>query len=168
MHESGATVNETLNIHCTDLTSKDHCIKFYDSELKTPLHINGTFYFFHTRRLTADELQSCEKIFITPNRQNWNTYCTSYDLNERSMLNYEGEITHENHQEYHLVDHEMDDVNISSITATEYDQHIENSTDNDYCAHVYNTPSNPDSESAPALNQIYEISKMMGSIGSVN
>ena len=46
------------------------------------------------------------------------------------MLNYEGEITHENHQEYHLVDHEMDDVNIASIKATTYDQHIDKSTDN--------------------------------------
>ena len=49
-------------------------------------------------RPTDDELQSCEKIFITPNRQHWNPYCTLYELNERSMLNYEGEITQENFQ----------------------------------------------------------------------
>ena len=79
--ESGATVNDTPNIHCTDRTSKDHCITFYDSELNIPLHINGKFYLFHTRRPTANELQSREKILINPDRQHWNPYCTSYELN---------------------------------------------------------------------------------------
>ena len=61
------------------------------------------------------------------------------------MLNYEGYIIQENFKEHHLLDHDMDDVNIASITATAYEQHIDNITDNSYCAHVYNTPSNPDS-----------------------
>ena len=65
------------------------------------------------------------------------------------------------------MDHEIDYVNIASITATAYDQHIYNSTDNSYCARVYNTLSNPDSEFVSALNQRSEISKMMGSISRV-
>ena len=77
------------------------------------------------------------------------------------MLNYEGEITQANCQEHHL-----DDVNISSIIATAYDQHIDNNTDNSYSDHVYNTPSNPGSEFESDLNQRSEISKMMGSICS--
>ena len=81
MLESGATVNDTPTIHCTDPTSNDHCINFSNSDLKIPLHINSIFYFFHTRRPTADELQSYEKIFITPDRQHWNPYFTSYELN---------------------------------------------------------------------------------------
>ena len=81
MREIGSTVNDTPKIHCTDITSKDHCITFSNSELKISLHINGTFSLFRTRRPTADELQSCEKIFIIPNRQHWNPYCKSYDLN---------------------------------------------------------------------------------------
>ena len=63
----------------------------------------------------------------------------------------QGEITQEKFQEHYLVDHEVDYVNISSITATAYDQHIDNSTNNAYCAHVYNTPSNPYSEFASAI-----------------
>ena len=118
MREIGGTLNDTPKIHCTDPTSKDHCIKFSDSELKIPLHINSTFFFFNKRRPTSDELQSCEKIFITPDLQHWNPCCTSYELNERSMLNYDKGITQANHQEHHLVDHDMDDLNISSITAT--------------------------------------------------
>ena len=61
----------------------------------------------------------------------------------------------------------MDDLNIASITTTTYKQHIDKSTDNDYCAHVYTTSSNSDSEFSPALNQRSEISKMMGLICSV-
>ena len=56
----------------------------------------------------------------------------------------------------------MDGLNIVSITNTAYDQHIDNINDNAYCDHFYNTPSNPDSDFASALNQRAEISKMMG------
>ena len=167
MRESGSTVNDTPKIHCTDPPSNDHCITFADRDLKIPLHINGKSYFFHTRRRTADALQSFENIFITTKRQHWNPYCTSYDINEISLLNYEGETTQENCQEHYLVDHEIDDVNIAPIIATAYDQNFDNSIDNAYCDHVYNTPSKPDIEFASALNQRAEISKMMGSIGNV-
>ena len=85
MRESGATVNDTPKIHCTDSTSKYHCTTFAESELKIPFHINGTFYLFHIRRPNSDELQSCDKIFITPECQHWNPYCTSYDINDRYM-----------------------------------------------------------------------------------
>ena len=54
MRESGATVNDTPEIHCTDPTSNYHFITFSDSELKIPLHINGTFSIFHTMRPTAN------------------------------------------------------------------------------------------------------------------
>ena len=50
------------------------------------------------------------------------------------------------------MDHDTDDVNISSITATLYEQKTDNITDNNYCAHVYNAPSNPDSEFVSAIN----------------
>ena len=167
MCESGATVNDTLNIHWTDPTSRYHCIIFSGSKLKIPLHINGTFSFFHTRRTNADELQSCEKIFITPDCQHWNPYHKYYELNDRSILNYEGEITQENLQEHHLVDHDMDDVNVASIRSTVYNKHIENRTGNSYCATVYNIPSNPDSEFVSDINQRAETSKIMWSKGSV-
>ena len=61
----------------------------------------------------------------------------------------------------------MNDVNVASKTATANEKHIDNSTDNVYCAHVYNMLSNPDSELASDINQRAEISKMMVSIGSI-
>ena len=59
----------------------------------------------------------------------------------------------------------MDDLNIASITATSYDHNIDNSANNSYCDHAYNTSSNPDSEFVSALNQRAEIYKMVWSIG---
>ena len=55
----------------------------------------------------------------------------------------------------------MDDLNIASITATSYDHNIDNSANNSYCDHAYNTSSNPDSEFVSALNQRAEIYKMV-------
>ena len=69
------------------------------------------------------------------------------------MLNYKGAITQVNFQEHHLVDHDMDDVNIVSIRATAYDQHIDNITNNAYCDCVYKNPSNPHSLFVSDLNQ---------------
>ena len=83
------------------------------------------------------------------------------------MSNYKGEITQENCQDHHLVDHEIDDVNIASIKVTVYEKHIYKSTVNAYCAHIYNIPSDLDSKFAPAIIQRAEISKIMGLIGSV-
>ena len=61
----------------------------------------------------------------------------------------------------------MDDANIASIRATAYEKHIDNITDNKYCYHFYNMPSEPDIELASSMNQKAEISKIMVSIGSV-
>ena len=87
MREIGSTVNDTPKIHCTDITSKDHCITFSKIDMKIPLHINSTFYIFHKMRPTADEIQSCEKILIPSNHQHCNTYCILYELNEVYMWN---------------------------------------------------------------------------------
>ena len=61
----------------------------------------------------------------------------------------------------------MDDVNIASIIATTYEQHIDNNIENYYGAHVYNMPSNIETEFESVINQRSEISKMMVSISSV-
>ena len=110
---------------------------------------------------TNDNLKACEKIFNNPDRQSWNPYCTLYELSERSLLKYKGDITQVNYQEHHLLDHDMDDVNIVSISATAYKHHIDNSTASAYCAIVYKMPSKTDCEFVSAINQRAEILKMM-------
>lgn len=166
LRESGATVNDTAKIHCNDPDTDDHCISFQDSELKIPLQLNGTFSFFHTRKPTENELSSCDKIFITPDTDHWNPYCTSFALNEQSMLNYEGEMTDPNKRSHHIINHEFEDPDIATITVSAFEANIDDCHSNSFVAnddqiHVY-----PDEQFCNALEQRTEVSKMMGSIGS--
>ena len=93
MQESGATVNDVANIHCPYTSVNDQCISFASSDLWILLNLNGTFSYFHSQSPTQDDLSYCDKMFITPDAQQWNPYCTSFELNERSMLNYAGELS---------------------------------------------------------------------------
>ena len=168
LRESGAMVNDIAKIHCPEPTNNDHCITFEDSDLKIPLHLNGTFSYFHTRKPTQDELQSCDKLFITPDKQHWNPYCTSYALNEHSMLNYEGEITEVERREHHLVDHDFDDADIASVTIEAHDNQVDATISSSFCAISSRKSNIPDDNFVTALNQRTEMSKMMASIGSVS
>ena len=87
MIESGATVNSVAKMCCPYPSIDDHFIPLVSSDLRIPLNLNGTFSYFHIRRPTQDDLSSCDKILITPDTQQWNPYCTSFELNERYMLN---------------------------------------------------------------------------------
>ena len=167
LRESGATVNDTAKIHCKDPTNNDHCITFEDCDLRIPLQLSGTFSYFHTRKPTQDELQTCDKVFITPDRQHWNPYCTSFALNEHSMLNYAGEITEVQRREHHLIDHEMVDATIAAVTVDEYNTNVDSIMDNSFYGIKTNESHIPDNNFAAALNQRTEVSKMMASIGSV-
>lgn len=82
MREGGIIVSEKPKIHSDDPSEDDHCIQFRNHELSIPLRLHGTFSFFHTRMPTEEELQSCNKLFITPDSSHWNPYCTSFGLNE--------------------------------------------------------------------------------------
>ena len=166
MRESSATVNDVPKIHCVDPTSDDHCITFPDSELRIPLHLNGTFSYFHSRKPTQSELEESDKIFITPDRQSWNPYCTSYQLNERSMLNYEGEITHANRREHHLVDHENEDPQVASISSATFNSVVDTNASEAFCSSKQTHFNSLDYGLSNALGQRAEISKVMGSIGS--
>lgn len=160
LRESGALVNDTPKIHCADPTSDDHCISFSDSTLRIPLRLNGTFSYFHTRKPTEEDLQTCDKIFITPDRQHWNPYCTSYEKNERSMINYEGEITTPNRREHHLVDHDREEAHIAAVSSVTYEEQIDDNMNHAFSAEASSC------ELAYALCQRAEISKMMATIGS--
>jgi hypothetical protein len=92
MRNAGVIVNDIPKINCDDPTVSDHCILFNNNNLRIPLQLNGTFSYFHTRKPTDDELQSCDKIFISLDSAQRNPYCTSFALNEESMLDYEGEM----------------------------------------------------------------------------
>ena len=75
MRLAGITVNECPKYQCSEPSDDDHCLIFEDDDLKIHLHLNGIFSYFHTRKPTGDEIQGCEKVFLTPDSSLWNPYC---------------------------------------------------------------------------------------------
>ena len=56
LSESGLTVNDTAMIHLNELSVDDHAIIYPNSDLRTPLHIHGTFSYFSTLMSTPDRI----------------------------------------------------------------------------------------------------------------
>ena len=116
------------------------------------------------------QIESCDKIFITPDQGHWNPYCESFSLNEESMVNYNGDLVNINHHTNYLmdIDQSNDEGYVNSVLVAD----AETTTDD-----VAKTAFHPDAiftsyncdkcDLANALNQRAEISKMMTSIGSV-
>ena len=93
MREGGVIVNDIPKMHSSGHIINDHCISFKDTNLGLPLLLNGIFSYFHTRKLSARELYSKDKTFLTPVASEWKPHCQSYSHNESIMTNYEGDIT---------------------------------------------------------------------------
>ena len=85
-------VNDMPKIHCKDATVKDRSINFSLCEIRIPLQLFETFSYFHTQRPEPNELEEYSKVFITLDVPEWNPHCEYFETNERSMLNYEGEM----------------------------------------------------------------------------
>ena len=82
MRSAGVTLNETPKIHSKDPTIDNHCITFEDSDIRIPLQLSGVFSYFHTRKPTLSELHECPKLFLTPDANDWNPHCQSFETNE--------------------------------------------------------------------------------------
>ena len=171
MRAGGVTVNDTAKIHCNDPSINDHCVSFPGSNLRIPLHLKGTFSYFHTRLPTVEELHGCDKCFITPDSSDWNPSCTSFENNERAMLTYDGELT-SSHRRTSLpmeIEHEADELfEIAAVSLEAWDTHIDTSISESHSElnHENNdNPSEADDFSA-ALSMMGEASKFGASIGS--
>ena len=128
MRAGGATVNDTAKTHCNDPTVDNHCIIFKNADLKIPLQLSGTFSYFHTRLPTIKELHHCDKVFITPDASDWNPNCTSFELNERTITNFEGELQEPHrHSNVHMsIEDEASNIfELSSVTIDEFEAHID-------------------------------------------
>ena len=79
MRAGGVTINDVPKIHCKDPVLDDHSISFYHFDLPIPLQLNGMFSCFHMRIKDERELNECEKLFLTLDSSDWNSYCQSYE-----------------------------------------------------------------------------------------
>ena len=127
-----------------------------------PLRLNGTFSFFHSRKPTDEELQSCDKIFITPDSSTWNPYCTSFALNEELMLNFNGDISDPSRQMNLVMDVDDNDGVVTSVSLSAYNHAV----DSNILESFHYVPSDDD-KFLTAVSERAEISKVVGSIGSV-
>ena len=166
MQESGASVNYVENIHCSYPTVDDHCISFASSDLQIPLNLNITFSYFHSRRPTQYELSSCDKIFITPDSQQCNPYCTAFESNEGYMLNHAAELSDPARRQLLPINHAFENLDVASVTVVSVNADIDTNMENSYLAPPFSLTPCYDSSFSHALNQRVEISKMMSSIGS--
>ena len=70
LNEAGLVCNEKPKIHCDNLSHNDHCIFHKEAGLHIPLQLNGIFSFFHSWKPTSKELNTCNKVFLTPDSSN--------------------------------------------------------------------------------------------------
>ena len=176
MRSGGAVVKDVPKIQCPDPTVKDHSISFHDSELKIPLLLNGIFSYFNTRKPSEDELQECEKVFITPDASDWNPHCLSYENNENSMLDFHGEMTDvsmRDSDEVIFPEGTLDDLyELPTVSSTSLEEQINANISSNFTVppSILDDPISPDFdvEFYEALSFRGEISKMEASIGSCN
>ena len=173
MRAGGVIVNDTPKIHCNEPTIDDHCLSFANHDLRIPMQLWGTFSYFHSRMPTAEELDGCDKIFITPDSTVWNPHCESFAKNEQSMLDFEGNMIESRRRTNHIMEREpedySDDYELSAVTADTWNEAVDLTMDDAFNADSYSTDDCSDpciSEFAAALSLRGEISKLCGSIGS--
>ena len=167
MREAGLVINDTAKIHCPDPTPLDHAVSFPDKELIIPLHLNGIFSFFHTRKPNEEELESLDKIFITPDSSWWNPYCRSFELNERSMTQYDGEITPLERQTRLLHDNQTTESFVSSVSLEQYDATVDTVAEHAFVAEDHKPAIGQDEDFLNALENRAEISKAMSTLGTI-
>ena len=168
MRAGGVTVNDVPKIHCVDPSTNDHCISFSGEALRIPLNLIGTFSYFHTRLPIYDELHNCDKFFITPDASDWNPHCESFEKNERTMLNFEGEMNGSSHRSTlpMEVEHDSNDIfEMATVHVKEWNSNINAnisscfSSEDHTVSDVVPTAS-LDNDFAEALGMRAEISKM--------
>ena len=123
LREAGIHINEVPKIHVTSPTEEHHTITFQETNFRIPLTLHGRFSCFPTSKPNTQELDEPEDVYIlTPTT--WNPHSDAYDINEESMLDWEGNMKHEKEHEKRVVleDIPSDDTMISSLALCEKEQ----------------------------------------------
>lgn len=167
MRMRGVIVNDVPKIHCKEPTVRDHAICFEDIDLRIQLRLQGIFSVFHHRAPTTDELQQCDKVFMTPDSASWNPHCDSFARNEESMLDYDGNIAQPSRRTRYLMEPDKDDSSMPEVSAVDWDSAVDANISTSFQPNEFDNPDEV-SNLAEALSLRGEISKIFGSIGSCN
>ena len=121
---------------------------------------------------TVDELHSCDKFFITPDADDWNPNCTSFEMNEKAMLTYQGELASPSSRSNSpmLLENEAEEAfKLAGVTCDQWEQQIDANISSINFMHndiVHSSPQNEDASFSAALSTRCEISKLWSTIGS--
>ena len=173
MRAGGVTVNDTPKIHRSDPTVDDHCIIFPSTGFRIPLQLIGTFSFFHSRTPTTEELYNCDKYFISPDSEDWNPHCLSFERNERAMTNYEGEMNDRSRWSDYQMEPASDQSDLwydmSGLTISSLESHLDNVASSALTScdpNVNDSDTSLDADFAAALQARGDVSKFGCTIGS--
>ena len=120
LREGGVIVNECPKSQSVDPSKEDHSLFFSESGLRIHLDLKGTFSSFKTRKPTDDELEHCDKIFITPDSSIWDPYSSHFADNEEAMIDSDFELVeHPNRKAYLLQDNDVEYMDLPNVAAVE-------------------------------------------------
>ena len=106
LREMGVTMNDVPKIHKEDPTVDDHAITFMETGFRIPLSLWGIFSYFPTSKPTHDDLLNPNEVYIL-SPATWNPHSNAYSTNEKSMLDWEGNMQPKNDHQHQIV---LDDV----------------------------------------------------------
>ena len=113
-------MNECSKSQSVDPSKEDHSLFFSESGLRIYLDLKGTFSSFKTRKPIDDELEHCDKIFITPDSTLWDPYSSHFADNEEAMIDSDFAIVeHPNKKTYVLQDNDAEYMDLPSVDAVE-------------------------------------------------
>ena len=92
MRARGVVINNVPKIHYEDHIVDDHNMSFDRCNLRILLRLNGVFSCFHMIVPTNIELHECKKLLLTSCSSDCNPQCQSYERNDQSMFDLEGNI----------------------------------------------------------------------------
>eukprot|EP00957_Ditylum_brightwellii_P060676 4606682-Ditylum_brightwellii.AAC.1 len=97
IQEVGIKVNDIPKIQVNDPCERDHSIYFKETGFCIPMTLWGTFLYFLSSKLTVEELQVSDNIYLlTPSK--FNQHDDAYAVNEDSMMDWEGNMVKTSHQ----------------------------------------------------------------------
>ena len=134
--------------------------------------VTWAFSCFHVRMPHVHELHECDKIVLTPDSNDWNPHCVSFENNERSMINIDGELATNDRRlmQPQLFPPNDSKVAISTVSLNEWEEYktkVASSAFSTSCLPQDAQIHDSTSQFAEAISERGEISKFSASIGSV-
>ena len=115
LREAGIILDECPKSQSKNPSSETHSIYCPEEDLRIPLSLHNTFSYFPTRAPTDEEIRTCDKIFITPDKTEWDPYSDHYSLNEEAMLDTDGNIVTKIEYKQMVIDDADMTPNISQV-----------------------------------------------------